>query len=101
MDSSKSKLSFSFLVFLCPASLLKTSATQGKLTEIHFDQQLLPFYVHHKNIKRSQHKDICKKKTVGTVAYIEMFLAPYPAIRDPSVQGPSLSNKKIEGPLLA
>ena len=30
-----------------------------------------------------------------------MFLAPYPAIRDPSVQGPSLSNKKIEGPLLA
>ena len=40
------------------------------------------------------------KKTVGTVAYIEMFLAPYPAIRDPSVQGPALSNKKIEGPLL-
>ena len=98
MDSSKSKLSFSFPIFLCPASLLKTSGTQG--TEIHFDQQSLPFYVHHENIKRSQHKDICKKKTVGIIAYIEMFLAPYPAIRDPSVQGPALSNKKIEGPLL-
>ena len=100
MDSSKSKLSFSFPVFLRPTSLLKTSATQGKLTEIHFDQQSLPFYVHHENIKRSQHKDICQK-TVRTVAYIEMFLAPYRAIRDPSVQGPGLSNKKIEGPLLA
>lgn len=46
-------------------------------------------------------KIFVKKKTVGIVAYIEMFLAPYPAIRDPSVQGPGLSNKKIEGPLLA
>ena len=69
-------------------------------TEIYFHQQSLPFYMHHENIKRSQHKDICKKNR-RHCCYIEMFLAPYPAIRDPSVQGPGLSNKKIEGPLLA
>ena len=79
--SSESKLSFSFLVFLLPASLLKPSAMQGKLTEMHFHQQSLPFYVHHKNIMRSQHKGICEK-TVSTVTYTEMFLAPYPAIRN-------------------